>query len=145
VGLQYSPTLSYYRTKLKHTLPERCEGGDYSCSIGNASRKKQHRDKKVMRAAQDCWYRQAEPRLILDSHLFPGILLIDKKESIISTIITKRKISKTVTLKRKEYEDLKKAAEEMDTLKAILLYEEEKKGGIKSFKNVRDLIHDLAR
>ena len=58
--------------------------------------------------------------------------------------ISKKKASNTVTLSRKEYENLKKAAEELDTLKAILIYEEEKRAGkLKSFKNVRDLIHDL--
>lgn len=58
--------------------------------------------------------------------------------------IRKKKASNTVTLSRKEYENLKKAAEELDTLKAILIYEEEKSAGkLKSFKNVRDLIHDL--
>ena len=57
---------------------------------------------------------------------------------------TKRKSGNTITLTKKKYEELKKAAEELDTLKAIILYEEEKKGGkLKSFKNVRDLIHDL--
>jgi hypothetical protein len=61
-------------------------------------------------------------------------------------VITKKKSSGTVTLSRKEYENLKKAAEELDTLKAILIYEEEKRAGqLKSFKNVRDLIHDLDR
>ena len=59
---------------------------------------------------------------------------------------TKRKNSNTVTLTKKEYEELKKAAEELDTLKAILIYEEEKKGGkLKSFRKVRDLINDLDR
>ena len=58
--------------------------------------------------------------------------------------ISKKKASNTVTLSRKEYENLKKAAEELDTLKAILIYEEEKRSEkLKSFKNVRDLIHDL--
>ena len=62
------------------------------------------------------------------------------------TVITKKKASGTVTLSRKEYENLKKAAEELDTRKAILIYEEEKRSGkLKSFKNVRDLIHDLDR
>lgn len=57
---------------------------------------------------------------------------------------TKKKASGTVTLSRREYENLKKAAEELDTLKAILIYEEEKRAGkLRSFKNVRDLIHDL--
>ena len=61
-------------------------------------------------------------------------------------VITKKKASGTVTLSRKEYDNLKKAAEELDTLKAILIYEEEKRSGkLKSFKNVRDLIHDLDR
>ena len=58
--------------------------------------------------------------------------------------ISRKKESNTVALSRKEYENLKKAAEELDTLKAILIYEEEKRSGkLKSFKNVRDLIHDL--
>ena len=58
----------------------------------------------------------------------------------------KKKASNTVTLSRREYENLKKAAEELDTLKAILIYEEEKKTGkLKSAKSVRDLIHDLDR
>ena len=61
-------------------------------------------------------------------------------------VITKKKASGTVTLSRREYDNLKKAAEELDTLKAILIYEEEKRSGkLKSFKNVRDLIHDLDR
>jgi len=61
-------------------------------------------------------------------------------------VITKKKASGTVTLSRKKYENLKKAAEELDTLKAILIYEEEKRSGkLKTFKNVRDLIHDLDR
>ncbi|MBI3597608.1 MAG: hypothetical protein HY203_10690 [Nitrospirae bacterium] len=61
-------------------------------------------------------------------------------------VLTKKKGSGTVTLSRKEYENLKKAAEELDTLKAILTYEEEKRAGkLKSFKDVRDLIHDLDR
>jgi hypothetical protein len=52
----------------------------------------------------------------------------------------------TVIVPKKEYDSLKKAAEELDTLKAILLYEEEKNGGkLRSFKNVRDLIDDLDR
>jgi len=58
--------------------------------------------------------------------------------------IAKKKASKTVTLSRKEYENLKKAAEELDTLRAILIYEEEKKTGkLRSAKSARDLIHDL--
>ena len=62
------------------------------------------------------------------------------------TVVTKKKASGTVTLSRKEYENLKKAAEELDTIKAILIYEEEKRSGkLKTFKNVRDLIHDLDR
>jgi hypothetical protein len=60
--------------------------------------------------------------------------------------VTKKKPGKTVTLTRKEYDTLKKAAEELDTLKAILFYEEEKKSGkLKSFKKVRDIIDDLNR
>jgi hypothetical protein len=48
--------------------------------------------------------------------------------------IRKKKASSTVTLSRKEYENLKKAAEELDTLKAILIYEEEKRTGkLRSF------------
>ena len=56
-----------------------------------------------------------------------------------------KRISRTaVTLTRREYDCLKRAAEELDTLKAILLYNEEKSGKrLKSFKNVRDLLHDL--
>jgi hypothetical protein len=62
------------------------------------------------------------------------------------SVITKRKPSRTVTLSRKEYENLRKAAEELDTLRAILIYDEEKRAGkLKSFKNVRDLLHDLDR
>lgn len=58
----------------------------------------------------------------------------------------RKKNSNTVTLSRKEYEALKKASEELDTLKAILIYEEEKKKGkLKSFKNADDLIDDLDR
>ncbi|MHB8481851.1 MAG: hypothetical protein ACYDBV_03820 [Nitrospiria bacterium] len=57
---------------------------------------------------------------------------------------TKRKIRNTVTLTKKEYDKLKKSADELDTLKAILFYEEEKKGGkLKIVKSVGDLIHDL--
>lgn len=59
---------------------------------------------------------------------------------------TKKKRGNTVTLTKKKYEALKKAAEELDTLKAILLYEDEKRSGkLKSFKSVPDLIHDLER
>lgn len=62
------------------------------------------------------------------------------------SVITKRKPSRTVRLSRKEYEDLRKAAEELDTLKAILIYEEEKRAGkLRSFKNVRNLLDDLDR
>jgi len=72
--------------------------------------------------------------------------MIILKEEIIMPAGTKRKNSNTVTLTKKEYEELKKAAEELDTLKAILIYEEEKKEGkLKSFKDVRDLIHDIDR
>lgn len=61
-------------------------------------------------------------------------------------VIAKKKPSETVTLSRKEYESLRKAAEELDTLKAILIYEEEKRSGkLKAFNNVRDLLHDLDR
>lgn len=68
-----------------------------------------------------------------------------EKEETMSAI-RKKKASSTVTLSRKEYENLKKAAEELDTLKAILIYEEERRTGkLRSFKNVRDLIHDLDR
>lgn len=57
---------------------------------------------------------------------------------------TKKKMGNTVTLSRKEYKTLKKAAEELDTLKAILFYEEERKSGkLKSFKKLRDIIDDL--
>ena len=57
---------------------------------------------------------------------------------------TKRKGRETVTLPKKEYETLKEAAEELDTLKAILNYEEERRSGkLKSFKHIRDLMHDL--
>jgi len=57
---------------------------------------------------------------------------------------TKRKSRDTVTLPKAEYETLKEAAEELDTLKAILNYEEEKRSGkLKSFKYLRDLMHDL--
>lgn len=60
--------------------------------------------------------------------------------------VAKKKGPDTVTVPKKEYDSLKKAAEELDTLKAILLYEEEKKGGkLRSLKNVRDLIDDLDR
>lgn len=60
------------------------------------------------------------------------------------TTTAKRKSRKTVTLSKEEYEDLKKASEELDTLKAILTYEEEKRGKkLKAFKNVQDLIRDL--
>lgn len=58
----------------------------------------------------------------------------------------RKKTSNTVTLSRKKYEALKRASEELDTLKAILIYEEEKKSGkLKSFKNADDLIDDLDR
>ena len=58
----------------------------------------------------------------------------------------KRKARNTVTLSKKEYEELKKASEELDTLKAILIYGEEKKSGkLKSAKNARGLMHDLDR
>jgi hypothetical protein len=70
----------------------------------------------------------------------------ESKKGKIMAVITKKKASGTVTLSRKKYENLKKAAEELDTLKAILIYEEEKRSGkLKTFKNVRDLIHDLDR
>ena len=60
--------------------------------------------------------------------------------------VTNRKNRNTVTLSKKKYEELKKASEELDTLKAILFYEEEKKSGkLKSFKKIRDLMHDLDR
>ena len=73
-------------------------------------------------------------------------MLSKSKKEIIMPAITKRKSRNTVTLSKKEYEELKKASEELDTLKAILIYEEEKKAGkLKSFRKVRDLIHDLDR
>lgn len=40
--------------------------------------------------------------------------------------ITKRRASNSVILSRKEYEELRKAAGELDTLKAILIHEEER-------------------
>ena len=59
-------------------------------------------------------------------------------------VAAKRNIHKAVTLTKKEYDNLKRAAEELDTIKAILLYEEEKRGGkLKSFKNLHDLAYDL--
>ncbi|MBI4378155.1 MAG: hypothetical protein HY578_03545 [Nitrospinae bacterium] len=71
------------------------------------------------------------------------ILLSNNKENVMP-VATKRKTYNVVTLTKKEYEKLKKASEELDTLKAILLYEEERKEGkLKSFKNLHDLIHDL--
>lgn len=60
--------------------------------------------------------------------------------------VPRKNAGNTVTLSRKKYEELKKASEELDTLKAILIYEEERKAGkLKSFKNARDLMHDLNR
>lgn len=60
-------------------------------------------------------------------------------------LTTSKKISRNkITLSKKEYESLKRAAEELDTLKAILLYEEEKRGKtLKSFKNINDLMYAL--
>ena len=49
-----------------------------------------------------------------------------------------------VSLPQKEYHLLKQAAEELDTLRAILYYEEEKKSKkLKSAKSLSALFHDL--
>jgi len=71
------------------------------------------------------------------------MIVENRKETPLSTII-KRRSRDTVILPKKEYEGLKKAAEEIDTLRAILIFEEERRGGkLKSFRNARDLIRDL--
>ena len=61
-------------------------------------------------------------------------------------VATKSRNPQMVSLPQKEYHQLKQAAEELDTLRAFLYYEEEKKSGkLKSAKSLSNLFHDLDR